>query len=269
MSNVFCISAGNFMRVVVLLAAASLGIANAGEPGRPVVNTAKPLPSGQKGGGLAAVKPSTPPAVSVPYAALKRETLPGLRELSGEFARGQTQKNDDRNISERDNSAEAGNDGSAQVFLLAAALCAALAGTTVVLYVISKRPNQKEEINTVSSEVNEEIPVREAVPAVIEQKPVVQKDFSVVEEPAAADPAVELARRFQRGRGEMQLLLNMQTRDNEEAPVVQLLQIAPQTAAKGKNRKSAKKIDIGKGEAELLTRLHQFGASANHPQRML
>jgi len=292
MRKVFDTMVRNSLTVITLLAAVNLSIASATEAGRVNVAVLKKPPVIQGFHGLAVqhaqipLQPArnvmlpkgavpaghnslTSPAVPPSYTALESKTLPGSRELSGEGPQSPSQNGEDQNVSEKSNSAEAETAGSAQIFLLAAALCSALAGTTVVLYVISKRSYQKEEAKTVSAEVKEAARLKEPMPARAERKSVEQLDVSVAEETVPEEPAVELAQRFQRGQGEMQLLLNMQARESGEAPAARLLQIIPQTAGKEKTRKGTKRLGVGKGEAELLARLQHYGVSTNHPQRML
>ncbi len=239
-------------------------------------------------------KPTASSTLPLPYNTLQRETFPESQSSSriplyglnpAETATGESTDNTSRGGSAQKveknelnaaapsvtdgNSVETENSGAAQIFLVLAALCTALAGTAVILYLISKRAPQKEETKVISPEIKQEVQPEVSVSLPPEEKPVEQVDVYVNEEPVEEDAAVELAQRYQRGQGEMQLLFSIQARENEKTPLANLIHTSSSPKAMGNTRKLAKKFGLGKSEAELLMRLHKCGTSSNHLQRML
>ncbi len=240
------------------------------------------------------LKPTPGSAVPLPYNTLQRETFPESQGSSrmplygvnpAETVTGESTDNTSRGGSPQkveknelnaavpsatdSNSAETENSGAAQIFLVLTALCTALAGTAVILYVISKRAPQREETKVISPESKQEVQLEVSVPMPPEEKPAEQFDVYVNEEPVEEDVAVELAQRYQRGQGEMQLLFSIQALENEKAPLANLIQTSSSPKAVGNTKKLAKKFGLGKSEVELLMRLQKCGTSSNHLQRML
>ena len=240
------------------------------------------------------MKPAPGSVAPLPFNTLQRETFPGSQSSSRmplyganppETATGETTDNSSRGGSPQKveknklnaavpsatdgNSAEAENSGAAQIFLVLAALCTALAGTAVILYLISKRAPQKEETKVISSEIRQEVQPGLSAPLPSEKKSVEQVDVYVNEEPVEEDAAAELAQRYQRGQGEMQLLFSIQAHENKKSPLANLIHTSSSPKAKGKTKKRAKKFGLGKTEVELLMRLQKCGTSSNHLQRML
>jgi len=163
------------------------------------------------------------------------------------------------------------NTGSAQVFLVIVALCAALAGTAVVLYVIAKRSPGKEivteaiQANIQKARPQMTAPLRPETVQLEKSDAGVQLEETTEEE----NPVVELAQRYQRGQGEMQLLFSIQAHETDETPLANLLHASPSSKVRGKTVKLAKEIGLGKSEVDLLLRLQKCGASADHSVRIL
>ncbi len=162
--------------------------------------------------------------------------------------------------------AEAENTGNAQIFLVLIALCSALAGTAVILYVISKRTPQTEKGKPPTQEARQE--VQQQLPSALQAQPTPEETIAHLEETEEEDSVIELAQRFQRGQGEMQLLFSIQAHETEEAPLSSFIDVTT-AKAKGGAKRTAKKPGLGRSEAELLMRLQRCGTSAHHPQRIL
>jgi hypothetical protein len=221
-------------------------------------------------------RPAPVSASGLPYNTLQRETLPESHSIARLPLDGvkpaetsATEANAEVPPATDDNSAESENSGSAQIFLLLVALCTALAGTAVILYVISKRTPQKEEIKVISPEIKQELQPQVPMPPPHEEKHVEEVDSFVYEEPKEEDAAVELAQRFQRGQGEMQLLFSIQAHENDESLRVNLIHTSSSPKTKRNAKKLSKNFGLGKSEVELLRRLEKCGTSANQSQRML
>ncbi len=235
-------------------------------------------------------------ARSLPYNTLQQETLPESQNSArapfygmkpAETITGATTENALRgeSLQKIDNgegkhfvpsaaigsNADVENSGSAQIFLILAAFCSALAGTAVILYLVSKRVPQKEETNVGSQEIKQEVQPQAAAPLLFEEKPAEQVDVEVSlnEEPAEENAAVELAQRYHRGQGEMQLLFSLQSHENEKAPITQLLHTSSLNRTDGSRKKLAKKLGLGNGELDLLVRLQKTRKASHQSQRML
>ena len=233
-------------------------------------------------------------AAALPYSALQKETLPGSHGNSplafdgvkaAETFTGETAENTSRMVSSKKaekseadaaasfaadgNTAEAENSGSAQIFLVLVALCSALAGTAVILYLISKSAPQKEAAKNVSPEITQNVQPQVPMPLPPEEKPAEVVDSLIDEEPNEEDAAVELAQRYQRGQGEMQLLFSIRAHENEGAQIASLLSTPSSPKSKGNAKRLAKKIGLGKSEVELLVRLQKYGTAGNRSERIL
>ena len=160
--------------------------------------------------------------------------------------------------------------GTSGVMLVMIALCAALTGTAGVLYVISKRVHHTTGSKPVRQEVRQKPAAHELPYLIPERKQPARLDSILSEVPEEkADEVVELAQRFQRGQGEMQLMFDLQSHREESVPMARLITAGSPAKAKGGRKKLAGKLGAGKGEAELLIRLQKFQSSAHHAQRML
>jgi len=162
-----------------------------------------------------------------------------------------------------------GKGGSSAVLLGLVAVCIALAGTAAVLYVISKRAPQRNEPRVVRLEETQQptLQVREFVTP--NQKQLEEISILPNDLPEESNAVVELAQRFQRGQGEMQLIIDLQTHKEEKTSRTKLINTPHLSRVMGAKRKAAKKTGLGRGEVDLLDRLQKFQSSANHAQRML
>ena len=159
--------------------------------------------------------------------------------------------------------------GSAGVFLILVALCMASVGTAAVLYLISKRASHKIEARPVRPAVIEQPQRHQLIPLIPERKPLERIGTFVSDADEKESAVVEMAQRYQRGQGEMQLLFNLQAHENDEASLANFIPTFSLPKARENMKKRAKKIGLGKGEVELLMRLQKYSSSANHTQRML
>ena len=155
--------------------------------------------------------------------------------------------------------AEPENSESAQIFLVLVALCTALAGTAVILYVISKRSSQNDGMKPAAKEFGQKVRPQVPVPLANETKPAEKSgaDVQYEEEMEEENAVVELAQRYRRGQGEMQLLFSIQGHESEQAPLANLLQLSSSSKAKSKTKRLAKKIGLRKSEVDLLMRLQK------------
>ncbi len=161
------------------------------------------------------------------------------------------------------------SDGNAGVFLILVALCAAFAGTAAVLYMLSKRAPHRIETKAARPVVPEHPQRRDSVYLAPERKPLERVGTFVDEADEKEHAVVDLAQRYQRGQGEMQLLFSLQAHENGEVPFANLINTSSSPKAKGNVKKHAKKFGLGRGEVDLLRRLQKCSTSATHTQRML
>jgi len=236
------------------------------------------------------------PASLLPYRASQKRSIPGLRSdlrVPGSKANSAVPFNSElmANAShervlqsgsnpESNAGAPSASDGrkaepesseSAQIILVLVALCAAFGGTAVILYLISKRSPRKDEMRTAARSLGHETQPQETAPMSIETRPTDKPGASSQAEEITEeeDAVVELAQRYRRGQGEMQLIFSMQAHENDEAPLANLLQASTRSKAKGNTKRLAKKFGLRKNEVDLLLRLQKCSDSANHSLRIL
>jgi hypothetical protein len=206
-------------------------------------------------------KPIPSPAPPPPFSALQREMFPESQNASSLHPAA----------SSVSDAAEAEDSGSAQIFLVIVALCAALAGTAVILYLIANRSPQKEIVKDATQALSQKVQPQMIAPLSLETVPLEKSEAGVQYEVTTEEgnAVIELAQRYQRGQGEMQLLFSIQAHETDEAPLTNLLHTSPSSKVKGKTIKRAKEIGLGKTEVDLLLRLQKCGTSANHSVRIL
>ena len=159
--------------------------------------------------------------------------------------------------------------GSSALFLVIVAVAIAFAGTASVLYMISRRPTRMHETHQPLPAAREQHQALRPVLAQAGEKPVdhvepVPGDLSAEEE-----GVMELAQRFRRGQGEMQLVVDLQTRKEADRGEIPLISSSLRRQEGTKRDKRARRPAFGKGEMDLLSRLRKYQSSASNAQRML
>ncbi len=155
---------------------------------------------------------------------------------------------------------------------------AALSGTGIILFVIIKfvRPNPPEHnFNTLLLKKKQNLGNAGFNPGNIEETrgsdrfggnaAETQKDQIDNE----TDEALELAHRFDRGKGEMELMMKIKSQSDDSIVKEKIKKINPDNAVKGNWTGKAKKLGVGRGEVKLLKHLEAFKNANIRSERYL
>ncbi|HTX18026.1 MAG TPA: hypothetical protein VMG34_05125 [Bacteroidota bacterium] len=154
--------------------------------------------------------------------------------------------------------------GSSAFFLLFVAVAIALTGTALVLKMIPKRPARRPAETQQPPAVTRRPILAQAGEKQVDHIEPVPGDLSAEEE-----GAVELAQRFQRGQGEMQLVIDLQARRESARAAAPPISLSPRRKETRRRTKHVRRPAVGKGETDLLSHLQRFQSTASHLQRML
>lgn len=151
----------------------------------------------------------------------------------------------------------------ATIVLAAIAVCIALGGTLAIMVLVSKRSGQKAGGNNSRIQVEPALPLPVQTPAFVANEAVQRDEETLFDFREEEENAIDLAQRFHRGQGELNLAFNLQSRRKVHSTIEKLMHSRSIGNPNRRKKLLAKRLGIGNGEVELALKFKKL----RHSQR--